>query len=707
MDELFSLVPTNSLVSGSFDILKMDNIDDPLIDINKLSTEKFEESYFVSTIRYLNKIRENYTNEKIKLYKAISETTDEAVVLESFSEYFVRVNAIADKFLAFEKLQMEKFFSSMDAFLKESETVKRNKQALENADKSFNLEYDDAYQFNIPESVPNLSEFDRFNETMFDDLFKGQLNDFSINAIKKYISETDFSKDYDAFRAKILNLDGEVYESNFADALYWAFRSNPEKIYVDYSLLKAISIRFNDFASVKSEINRTLSQIEKAINSTTKKISDLCKNNNNLTVAAFNNVLPHDINVDKIDGKVVDSEGMMMSGEMLTELDIFCKLKEEQFRKYTDIVALTFAAKLDAYKDQFQQDRSILFTAIDKLEYEKKYSVQNESLIPPIKSIIDKIKKGMKRQLNNPSKDHNPSNVKKDKKTFNISKYEIKELSEEQKKIRREYVQKVFKAIIPAFNKAVAGTEYGRCFGFNTDIDNSDAYYFVNFADENQLDIISYDVYNLPKVMSKDINPRSLGDDGIDWGKFDEETKKILTAVCKALKDANLGECELDCDNDSGVIYMTKIPSNILNCKENNNIISEGVKLSDVLSPGITSFKKISSIITTKANSKNEHLETIARKIISDMRKVLKEEKCPENLLNFKAHINSNHAMCVVDITGLCNAVKDAGVQPVRKILDAAFSVAIQDTDYMSKYNIKTYYISDDLSHYYIVIQKG
>ena len=60
----YDFIPTNSMASASFDILKMDGIEEPSIDINKLATLDIEESYFIESIDFLNE-----TNNELKKYK--------------------------------------------------------------------------------------------------------------------------------------------------------------------------------------------------------------------------------------------------------------------------------------------------------------------------------------------------------------------------------------------------------------------------------------------------------------------------------------------------------------------------------------------------------------------------------------------------------------------------------------------------------------
>ena len=52
MDEYLS--PTNTFASTPFDVLKVDGVEDPLIDVNKLATIDINESFFSMCVDFVN-----------------------------------------------------------------------------------------------------------------------------------------------------------------------------------------------------------------------------------------------------------------------------------------------------------------------------------------------------------------------------------------------------------------------------------------------------------------------------------------------------------------------------------------------------------------------------------------------------------------------------------------------------------------------------
>ena len=71
MGELNSFIPTNSLLSASFDSLK-DDFNDPIITLDDLSKVNMDECYFTSSIKMIKKMNEAFTNYKIAMYKTFS-----------------------------------------------------------------------------------------------------------------------------------------------------------------------------------------------------------------------------------------------------------------------------------------------------------------------------------------------------------------------------------------------------------------------------------------------------------------------------------------------------------------------------------------------------------------------------------------------------------------------------------------------------------
>ena len=372
MENNVTFHPVNTLVSMPlFDALKADAVD-PQTSILSLSVMHLDECYLAAGVEYLKQMNESFITSKIKLYKAISEASDNIVVLESFSDYFVQVEAIISKFLEFIQYRLSEYFSIMDKLRNDSAVLNQYREALIKGIKNYEDDGLDFIKYTINQNVPNYQAIERFNASLFDDLFKASVNDLSVNSVKNTVTSTELEQDYAKFRGEILGIGDPLSDYEFSRALYASFREDPNKeAVIDEVAVKEAAERW--FNPEKEMLNTEYSSIENAYKAILNKVSVVCKNNNGLTVSAFTNLLPGDIRVEKIDGKKVDSEGMMMSADTMLQLDIYCKAKLDQLQKYTDITCLAFMAKLDALKSMHRQDRNILMRVVDVIEKPENY----------------------------------------------------------------------------------------------------------------------------------------------------------------------------------------------------------------------------------------------------------------------------------------------------------------------------------------------
>ena len=376
-DYEFTLNPTNSLIYGAFDILKSDAPEDNATNVLSLSAMNMEESYMGSIVNFISSVSNSLTESKINLYRSLKEHSNNSTyVLESFSDYYVQVEAITSKVIKFLNTKTEDFISTMNNYMEETKSITEHKKALTEEIKYYTDDSSEGYNYTIDETIPNIEALDSFNASLFDDLYKPVVNNLSIESIKETIAAIDIEQDLESFRARVLNYNNPINIREFEDKLYRVFRdesSNMIELDYDAKDIRAIAEEWFKKYEVKSALSKDCNNIEKALDSVLKKIEVLTKNNNNMSVSAFTHLMPGDIKVEKIDGKDVDTSGMMMSPEMMVNINIYTKAKIDLMQKYTDIICLVMAAKMDAIKGKIQQDRRVLLSAIDILDNPEGY----------------------------------------------------------------------------------------------------------------------------------------------------------------------------------------------------------------------------------------------------------------------------------------------------------------------------------------------
>lgn len=360
--------PTNTVSLSNFDVLKFDAVEDPLIDVTKLTTVDFEESYFATTVNFIMENRNEYTKAKMILYKSISEATSERVVLESFSDFFVKIKEIIDKFLKFLKSLAARFLTSLNKLIESESYLKKHKKDFsdfKDADK-FDIT---GYKFTFTDNIPVPNAILDFNRDMFIDLLGDQnkINASGVQSTNVYLA-ANLENKCNEFRKNIIGADNDISISDFPDELFKVYRngdSDTDTIEVDRLYVKNAVDRFFSYSTIKKSIDSQCKQVNDAYKRVEAQVKDIVKRNGDLNKEAFKTNMQKATDITAVS---VDGEGIMMSGDLMVQLDIYVKTKVDEIQKCSDIHALAFSAKLDALKDCYRQDKATLYTALSRIQ---------------------------------------------------------------------------------------------------------------------------------------------------------------------------------------------------------------------------------------------------------------------------------------------------------------------------------------------------
>ena len=369
-----NFIPTNTLASVNFDVLKLDGVEDPLINVNKLATLDFEESYFSEAVDFIIKSNHEYAESKKALYKSIAEAETTVVVLESFSDFFVKVKEIIDKFLKFIKSLFQRFLTTLSRLIGSETYLKKHKKDLDDFKSADTFEFQ-GFNYTFSEMVPLPNAALDYNSSLFDSLYQSQKDgnlDLSSGAINKIVIDMDLERDYNIFRGKVIGKDGEeIYASDFSEELFEVYRDNcsdTESIEADSSYVRLASKRFFDYNKTKNHIEHTYKQVEDSYKRVQNQVQDIVRRNGDLNARAFIERLPDATSITSINGTPISNTGFMMSSEIMSKMDIYVKAKVDQIQEYSNIHALAFAAKLDALKECNRQDKNTLYIALSRIQ---------------------------------------------------------------------------------------------------------------------------------------------------------------------------------------------------------------------------------------------------------------------------------------------------------------------------------------------------
>lgn len=380
--DVCGFTPTNSLASASFDVLNISGVEDPLINVNRLASTDFEESYFASAIAHINETRNDYTNAKIVLYKAISEAQTQQVVLESFSDFFIKVREIIEKFLQFIKKMFARFLTNLNKLIGSETYLKKHKKDFDDFKSGDEFEFE-GYNYTFSESIPLANAALEYNYSLFDKMWDdstGDLNIASVRAATTNLNDT-LEEDYAKFRAQVLcryEDNSKIYTTDYADELFRVYRDGDDstsKITADFSYIRNAKDRFFSYDKTKKHVDRQYKQVEDAYKRVEKDVQEIVKRNGDLNSKAFYDNLPDmskASNIAKIDGHDISNaaglNGFTMSKELMSQIDIYVKAKVDQIQEYSNIHTLAFAAKLDAMSECYRQDKYTLYTALTRIQ---------------------------------------------------------------------------------------------------------------------------------------------------------------------------------------------------------------------------------------------------------------------------------------------------------------------------------------------------
>ena len=376
MNDLFGFTPTNTFDTATFDVLKMDAVEDPLIDVNKLATMDLEECYFDTTVKFIIESNKEFAESKIKLYHNISEATSYGVIHESFSDFFDKVKEIIDKFLKFLKSLFQRFLSSLAKMINSEEYLKKHKKDFEKFSPADKFEFD-GYEYTFSETVPDPDAIIGFTKEFLGDIGGNEYNDLDItsNSIKAVLDDLkpNLEDKYCKYRAKVLGLDEtkKIFSTDYSDELFKIFRNNEsttDTIEADTLYVRKAVERFFNHKKIESDTNKQYKKVEKSYKEVEKLVKDITKNTD-LTSKAIIGRLPSDYANTKVGGSSDDTAlGVKMAPEILNSLDEYVKVKTEEVQECSNIHALAFSAKLDAIKECAKQDKNTLYLAIARIQ---------------------------------------------------------------------------------------------------------------------------------------------------------------------------------------------------------------------------------------------------------------------------------------------------------------------------------------------------
>jgi len=322
--------------------------------------------------------------------------TESVLLTESFDTFTGKIREIVSKFLKFIKRIFDKFIAQMSALFRSEKYIEKNKNELHKftSDMDFKIQ---GYKFTkLMDDIPLSNAYNSF----FDEKSL-KLKDFiSDKNIKKITSSYDsfmdgLEENYEAFRAEVLNMNGEyLTASQFDDELFTIFRDDSKttseieitETEVSESLTQFIGYKnhLKAIEKTRDEIIRDYTRLEKDLNRLISvkdgKLSynraDDISDYSGGQLASFEDgqdygdaaLSKYNIDTGNDTAKANSAKNRKMINDKLSQ---FIKAKATQVNKYSSIHSLAFTAKIQAVKDNFIQNKIILTKALVRIKGRK------------------------------------------------------------------------------------------------------------------------------------------------------------------------------------------------------------------------------------------------------------------------------------------------------------------------------------------------
>ena len=354
----------------------------------------YKKSFMSMSYDYISESTAFYYDLNKKFYKTVLESYgDFYIINEAFEGFIDKVKEIIKKFLEFIKRVFNEFIARLNGLFRSETYLKKHLKDLSKFNSDHEFEYS-GYEFtHIRDDKPSVTTYDLVMDKAGNlaDANKVEFTADSSGLGDKIKSAYDQLKDdlnedyYDKVRGNLIEASGGVSASDFPDELFAYFRddsSETSQFTVDSSKVLEARTRFENYQDLRKGIEKTKKRIEREYEDTRKALEKVIHTSgSNIDLATSNRIAattlgiydaygdtdhPRDLDTEekRADIKV---KGKTSAAEVRSTIDLFIKAKVSQVQMLSSIHSQVFSAKLEAAKDEFNQNRTILYRALYKV----------------------------------------------------------------------------------------------------------------------------------------------------------------------------------------------------------------------------------------------------------------------------------------------------------------------------------------------------
>lgn len=380
-------------------ILVHENVDlsRPIVEHNKI-----ESSYNNMMYNAISEYKSDFRNITRSFYLELSESANSPeAITEAFSDFFKKVGEIIKKFLKFIQRLFDKFIVHINGLVKSEKYLKKHKDAFSRFTSENEFEFV-GYTYTIDSGIPIVDTTSRlraselkfnYTNTVYDSresVLSKRIADYK-DGIIQYI-ENDYA---DIYRGFVIG-KSPIASEDYANELFMVYRDDSSEKYsftVTKSVIDNSYLSFSNYdkllKNIKSEkerINREYEAVKREIESFSKRFKD----------SDYKEFI-----TKYVDPNATDVDSVTLSDADKANIALIMKAKADEIILSMDIHSLAFSAKLEAIKERYAQDKTILYKALYKMGIRESGIVDIEDTdendlfskdLNEIPSIMDKIK---------------------------------------------------------------------------------------------------------------------------------------------------------------------------------------------------------------------------------------------------------------------------------------------------------------------------
>jgi len=356
-----------------------------------INSDRHDHSYVNEALEFLTNLDNEMLEANRVFYGALCESEgNDMLITESFSDWMDTFKKIIKKVVDFLKALLNKFLVGINMLIKREKYLKDHKKDFNKFNENhkfhmnvFKFTIDDGAGANVPPMnaiysvASNTGRLSISASTGLSNIMDNKLNTafttkpatgntdegfkkhgesgFDIDkAYQDYMNALESDDYYDKIRGYMLGRtdNTRVDASDYSKDLFEVFRdgqSSKEDYEFEATDITEAYTRFNTYDSIKKDLEKRKKEAEKAYDDIAKEVSKI-------------------VNLDK-EGKfkVKDKEYDVGSDSAARKYEYYMKARSNEINEVASIHTIAFSARLDAYKDRFNQDKTILYKALYRI----------------------------------------------------------------------------------------------------------------------------------------------------------------------------------------------------------------------------------------------------------------------------------------------------------------------------------------------------